>query len=214
MFKYLVLFLVLFLWPLQMASAQETPKAAFNQKYLEMVKAARNMPENFDFKAVRELYPKTSFYSPFGEMGYKDELLKLMEKARAGDKNAAQDSIKMADHHFAHYKSHFYIMGGIASKYIADDMKFHDWAVRGVINSMMADGNGSSTTSAIKVLDVGEEYFLIKGVFKGRPAGQSVLNKDGKVFDVMAYTDTAGNKKEVYFDVTGPFSAYPVSEKP
>ena len=203
---------IAFLWPLA-AWAQENPKARYDSEYLAMVARAHTMPEDFNFKALRKLYPKTSFYSPFGEMSYKDKLIENLEKAKQGDKAALAEANKIADEHFAHFRVHFYMMAAHLSKAVPGDAGFNDWALKGIAKSMLDGNDGSFPPAAIKVLDVSEEYFLVRLYFRGKPMGQSVLNKDGRIFDVLAYTDTAGNKKEAYFDIGIPFSAYPTELK-
>ncbi len=189
-------------------------KSQYDRAYLKMVENASSMPANFDFAKVRELYPRTSFYSPFGEMGYKEELFDALDKAKLGDQAALEEAHKISFVHFAHFKVHSYMLGAIASKSIPNTtFEFHKWALQNIGRSMIQGKNASSPANAIKVLDVSEEYLLIRTVFRGKAGGHSVLHENGRVYDVMNYTDEAGNKKTAYFDVTTPFASYPVDKK-
>jgi|GEM_PF-1790494 len=205
--KYLAIALFIALFAPAPAAAQ----SAYDKVYMEMVETAKTMPADFDFRMLRSTYIRTTFYDPFGENAYKQKLFALLDRAKAGDQAAQADAAMMADQYFASYKIHSYMAtSGLVTPQQA---KLHEWALKGIARSMIGADDGSSPEKAIKVIDVGEEYFLIRTYLLGKKTGQqSTLQKNGKVYDMVGYTDEAGNMKQAYFDVTIPFSKYPAGE--
>ena len=205
--KYFVLALLLAL----IAPAPLHAQSAYDKVYMEMVERAQTMPADFDFNTLRSTYIRTTFYDPFGEHAYKKTLFALLDKAKAGDAKAMADARMMAGQYFASYKIHSYM--ATSGLLTPEQTKFHEWALKGIARSMIGSDDASTPAKAIKVIDVGEEYFLVRSYLRGKSSGkQSTLQENGKIYDVIDYTDEAGVAKKAYFDVTIPFAKYPTSK--
>ena len=206
--KYFIAALLLAFFLPAPAQAQ----SAYDKMYMEMVEKAKTMPPDFDFRMLRGAYVRSSFYDPYGETAYKTKLFNLLDRAKAGDRAALKDANMMAEQYFASYKIHSYMATSEVLTTI--QINFHEWALKGIAASMIGTDDASSFEKAIKVIDVGEEYFLVRTYLKGKAqTRQSVQQKDGRVYDVIHYTDEKGEAREAYFDVTIPFSRYPVTEE-
>jgi hypothetical protein len=75
-----------------------------------------------------------------------------------------------------------------------------------------AGGDGTSIEKAVVILGADEmsgvkaEYTWLSGHYPGwKGTNQSLLNKDGKVYDVMDFTLPDGSKHTIYFDITDYF---------
>ena len=75
-----------------------------------------------------------------------------------------------------------------------------------------AGGDGTSIEKAVVILGADEmsgvkaEYTWLSGHYPGwNGTNQSLLNKDGKVYDVMDFTLPDGSKHTAYFDITDYF---------
>lgn len=75
-----------------------------------------------------------------------------------------------------------------------------------------AGGDGISLTKAVVILGATEstgvhaEYVWLGQHYPGwKGTNQSLLNQDGKVYDVMDFTLPDGSKHTIYFDITDYF---------
>ena len=67
-----------------------------------------------------------------------------------------------------------------------------------------AGGDGSSAEQAVIVNSVGEEYQWMQRHFPGfTPAKQSLEEIAGKHYDVLTWHNDRGEKRTVYFDISG-----------
>ena len=76
----------------------------------------------------------------------------------------------------------------------------------------VAGGDGSSVAKAVVILGatestgVGAEYDWLDAHFPGwKLSDQSLLNRDGRAYDVMNFTLPDGSKHSIYFDITDYF---------
>ena len=77
----------------------------------------------------------------------------------------------------------------------------HDVAV-GLIRSILSSGNGTSPTSAYKIICVREEYNVLSALGL-MPQSQSLVKKDGRDYDVLKVVDPKDKATvELYFDTT------------
>lgn len=67
-------------------------------------------------------------------------------------------------------------------------------------------GDGSSPEQAVVVGSVSEEYAWMQRNCPGfRPGMQALQEIDGKAFDVLTWQNDRGEKRTVYFDISGFF---------
>ena len=72
---------------------------------------------------------------------------------------------------------------------------------RAILDSILDSGDGNSPESAYVVINIIEEYAVLDH-FGLRLTNQSLLNKDGKVYDLVVGTAEDGTERDFYFDVT------------
>ena len=73
-----------------------------------------------------------------------------------------------------------------------------------ILDSILESGDGNSPESAYVVINIIEEYAVLDH-FGLRLSSQSLLNKDGRVYDVIVGTAEDGTERDFYFDVTSFF---------
>ncbi len=82
-----------------------------------------------------------------------------------------------------------------------DEAGFHQAVFRGLIDSIRNSGDGKSTATAWLVINVHEEYVLLR-VLGFQPSGQSLLQENGHSYDVMkAKSREDGSEQTFYFNV-------------
>jgi hypothetical protein len=203
----LLLLFALFLFPASAFSQNAQGKA--DRDYLALVEKAQSMPTDFDFGRLRSLYTQTSFYSPFGEAGYKQDLLNAFTAIDKGDLSKIPVVTKTGREHFGHYKSHTYL-GSFALRHpeAGMDRDLHGWALRGLAKAILNGKTGRSIEDAIKVIDVSEEYFVIRQFYRGSFKGQKLINRNGVPYDVTRVSGPDGKEFEAFFDISIPFAGY------
>jgi|SRR5688572_15665038 hypothetical protein len=68
------------------------------------------------------------------------------------------------------------------------------------------DRDGSTVEKAIPVKSVGAEYDWIKKTYPGsQVTQQALINKGKKHYDLLTFTTSSGETKQVYFDISSFF---------
>ncbi|HRI76182.1 MAG TPA: hypothetical protein PLX33_04245 [Alphaproteobacteria bacterium] len=213
-----IFFVVFFFAVVEPAAAQpqpapvSTPQAeslqAQDAAYLALVDAALQNPAAADFQAIRFAYAKSSFYHPYGG----DKIWKELDSAgKAARKNIAQlpAYTGLVRKHFGHYRSHvhaehLYQLGG-------DDfarLKPHKDFLAALIGSILKNGEGKALETALQIIDITEEYFLMRNVLRlQRIKKRPTLQQDGHIYDVFDAIDPrSGEKTVIYFNVDRVFA--------
>ncbi len=93
---------------------------------------------------------------------------------------------------------------GIAESEYADLIELADrrrQKAQAILDSILDSGDGNSPETAYVVINIVEEYAVLDH-FGLRLTSQSLLNKDGRVYDVIVGTAEDGAERDFYFDVT------------
>lgn len=196
-----------------LAAPENAPQAeksfqAQDAAYLALVDAALQNPAAADFQAIRFAYAKSSFYHPYGG----DKIWKELDSAgKAARKNIAQLPVYtgLVRKHFGHYRSHvhaehLYQLGG-------DDfaaLKPHKDFLAALIGSIFKNVDGKTPETALQIIDVTEEYFLMRNVLRlQRIKKRPTLQKDGHIYDVFDAIDPrSGEETVIYFNVDRIFA--------
>lgn len=181
------------------AESLQTQDAA----YLALVDVALQNPAAADFQAIRFAYAKSSFYHPYGG----DKIWKALDSAgKAARKDIAQlpAYIELTRKHFGHYRSHvhaehLYQLGG--EDFAA--LKPHKDFLAALIGSILKDVDGKTPETALQIIDITEEYFLMRNVLRlQRIKKRPTLQKDGHIYDVFDAIDPrSGEETVIYFNV-------------
>ncbi len=131
----------------------------------------------------------------------------VMTMARkSGDRN---EELKLAqellDRDFTNISAHYTFVKDTSVD--ANVREFHKEVIGGLLRSIRDSGKGVSTETAMYVINIGEEYDLI--YFSGmKPVKQSLIDENGRQFDVMETEDQEGKRYRMYFEVTDFFGHY------
>lgn len=184
-------------------------RSAADAKYLVLAEAAIKAPGMVDYAALRMAYAQTSFYSPYGGAF-------LTEKLEKAARDAIADPAKTADYqtlaraHLGHFASHVHALDlAQSAKPAFIDSAAHQKHLDGIIASIQKNGDGKTPETAFSVIDIQEEYMLMKDVLKVQGKKRPTLQKDGHVFDVFDYTGADGSTGTVYFNVDQIFARDP-----
>lgn len=82
--------------------------------------------------------------------------------------------------------------------------EFHRWVEMGLLKSLRSSGDGQSPETAMKVISVDEEYFILR-MMGQMPVSQALSRCAGSPCDIMTTTDPQSKQEHRwYFDVEIP----------
>lgn len=178
-------------------------------RYLALADAAIQAPGTVDYAALRRAYAQTSFYSPYGGAALAGKLDTALNAAleSAAAVKAYQDITRA---HLGHFASHMHALHAAQTKKPAFiDAAAHQKHLDGITGSILNSGNGKTPQTAYHVIDIQEEYMLMKEILKIQGKKRPTLQQDGHVFDVFDYTAADGSAATVYFNVDMIFARDP-----
>lgn len=188
-----------------------TPKdrSEADTRYLALAEAAIQSPATADYGALRMAYAQTSFYNPYGGPVV---TRKMTEAAQAAAADPAKiESLKHSiKEHLAHFATHRTLLH-FAANQKADfvDVKSHQAHLDGIIASIMKSGDGKSPQTAHHVIDIQEEYMVMRDIMKIKGQKRPTRPIDGHVYDVFDYQTADGTASAVYFNVDAIFARDP-----
>ncbi len=75
----------------------------------------------------------------------------------------------------------------------------------GLLSSITSTGDGKTPETAWHVSSVEEEYFVMR-MIGVKPGRQSLVNRNGRIFDALEVVDGKGVSRTLWFDITDFFS--------
>ncbi len=123
---------------------------------------------------------------------------------------ALKDAETVLESEYVNIDAHFVAYAANKELGAGDKAEFHLAVFRGLLNSIQSSGDGLKPETAGVVIDVSEEYVLLRALGY-QPAGQSVTHKDGHSYDIMKVKKREdGSEATFYFNVDIPFKHYGV----
>jgi hypothetical protein len=121
---------------------------------------------------------------------------------------ALKDAEAVLESNYVNIDAHFVALVANKEMGAMDKAEFHRTIFRGLINSIRNSGDGKSLETAWVVINVHEEYVLLR-VLGFRPSQQSLVNQKGHSYDVMKVKNAEdGTDQTFYFNVDIPFKHY------
>jgi hypothetical protein len=121
---------------------------------------------------------------------------------------ALKDAEAVLDSDYVNIDAHYVALLANREMGAADKAEFHRAVFRGLINSILNSGDGKSQEKAWIVINVHEEYVILR-VLGFKPSQQSLVNQNGHSYDVMKVKKADdGTDQTFYFNVDIPFKHY------
>jgi len=171
-----------------------------HSEYATLLSTLKAGNTNIDYGLLRLSYVESPEYKQAKDT---TEAEHGMSKA-LGSKNfseALKDAETVLASEYVNIDAHF--VEYIANREMgeADKAEFHHAVFRGLVDSILKSGDGKSTDKAWVVINVHEEYVVLR-VLGYRPGEQSLLNKDGHAYDEMKVKNVDdGTEATFYFNV-------------
>ncbi len=175
--------------------------------YLELVVKALASPDSVDYTPIRHAYIKTSFCTPtIGDAGMLSAMRKAYSEGRYDD--AILYGEKIVKGHFVNSRAHMTL--DMAYEKIGEQEKasFYYLIAYGLIQSILASGDGKSPKTAYQVIAVSEEY-VITDVLGYKVKKQSLLDHEGSSYDMLDVTNVKTEEETtIYFNIDIPMKLY------
>jgi hypothetical protein len=168
--------------------------------YEELVALAKQGNINIDYTTLRDAYARSSSYDPY--TGGTAQLRRPFEQAfAAGDcDSAVKQGQAILEKNFVSIDTHL-VLGTCHGRLGQTDRAEHHTAMaRGLIQSILATGDGKTPQTAFSVISVAEEYSLLR-VLGARKVQQALVDNDGHSYDLITVQTRSGATAEVYFNV-------------
>jgi hypothetical protein len=181
------------------ASAQDRAKA--EAEYVALLARVKKDPLPADVKRLRELYVRTDRYQPYGadhiasDTMFDDMDAKRWEQCRAS-------AGKTLERNYIDMNAHFGLMVCNREDGRRTEAAHHEAMLRGVIEAILASGDGKSMETAFVTYYTPEIYAFL-GVNGLQSLGQALADEDGQWFDIMTVKDReTGKQRSLYFNIT------------
>jgi hypothetical protein len=160
--------------------------------YHDLLTDAQANPDNADFHSLRMAYAHSQDYQPY----IQDEtnLQVLRTALHVGEHQRALDAIQaLLDYCYLDIEAH-----------MAADYVHHRTFAKGLIDAILATGDGQNYDTAFIAISVPEEYTLLR-LMRLKPAGQALQQHQGHWFDVFDVDHAqTGEPRKLYFNIDLP----------
>lgn len=173
--------------------------AAQAETYEEMVARVRAGDAAVDYRALRDAYAASPQYSPYG--GSDDARKAMRDGFVAGEcAKVLQAAEIVLTANFVDVQAH--MLSATCRERGGDQRSaaLHKAVAKGLLDSIVASGDGKSTKTAFVVISVDEEYVVLSSL-GWHMTQQSLINDDGHAFDAMQATSRTGENATFYFQI-------------
>jgi hypothetical protein len=171
--------------------------------YEEMLAAVQADPEGGDYHALRMAYARTDEYAPYVQDA--ENIEKLRAALTSRDMESALEAVaQLLAQNYLDIEAH------MAGDYVYtmleqyDDSAYHRAFARGLIQAILATGNGRGFETAFIVLTVSEEYTVLR-VMGLIPGNQQLVEHEGHWVDILSGRQRDKNETlDLYFNIDLP----------
>lgn len=197
----LLAFLAIALVPHRLAAADPP------SEYATLLASLKAGNTQIDYARLRLSYMDSPEYKKAKDTS--DAEKAMLEALNAKDyTKALKEAETVLDSEYVNIDAHFVAFITNRELGAADKAEFHRAVFRGLIDSIRNSGDGLSMEKAWVVINVHEEYILLRALGY-QPSEQSLLHKDGHSYDVMKVKNAKDGKEQTfYFNVDIPFKHY------
>ncbi len=180
-------------------------QAAAPGPYESLVARVKAGDTTVDYRALRDAYAESPLYQPYG--GDSDDAKRVMHEAfNAQDcAKVLPAAAKVLDANFVDIEAH--LLSGRCFELKGDEAKavFHRAIAKGLMDSIIASGDGKSTKTAFVVIAVDEEYAVLSAL-RFELVMQALIDENGHAFDKMDVKSATGETATLFFQIDRPMA--------
>jgi hypothetical protein len=176
------------------------PSALPSNDYVAMTERLKDGVNDINFGQLRKAAISQAKYNGYDQLDIKPVISAFGAHDWTGvqtlcDKQLAHDYLDISAH----------LLDALAADKLGrpDAAALHRRIWHGMVDAILASGDGKSAQTAFHVIGVDEEYFILR-IMRLKLGKQSLVVKDG-AFDVLDVADEQGTQHELWFDISGFF---------
>jgi len=189
--------------------AVAAPLAVSDQpsEYATLLASLKAGKTDIDYTRLRLSYMDSPEYKAAKDVSKSEDA--MTEALNKKDYPAAlKHAEAVLESNYVNIDAHFVAFVAHREMGATDKAEFHRTVFRGLVNSIRNSGDGKSPATAWVVINVHEEYVMLR-VLGFKPSQQSLVNQDGHSYDVMKVKNAEdGTEQTFYFNVDIPFKHY------
>lgn len=175
-------------------------RAADGPSYADLLAKLKAGDTKIDYMALRYSYAETDDYDGYGGAP-NDARRSMIQAFNARDCDAAlKHANAILDVFYIDIDTHIVASRCYGEKLDIGKSGFHRAVANGLEQSILASGDGKTPETALVVVLIDEEYYILRSK-NLKMSSQSLVHKDGHAYDLMAATDEKGNKVSLYFQI-------------
>jgi len=179
-------------------SALAHGKQKTSGEYDALVERVKQGDQTVDFRQLRIAYSESAHYSEGPDVSSQKKAMmqelrgKEFDKAIKDAGTVLESDYVDMDAHYAEYVAHRELKEQERSD-------FHKFVFEHLLHSITDHGDGKTTETAYQVIDVHEEYILLRSMGVGLPKSQALMNKDGHSYDEIKFVDPKSQEERTLF---------------
>jgi len=183
-------------------AAQDQPS-----EYATLLASLKAGKTDIDYTRLRLSYMDSPEYKAAKDTSKSEDAM-TEELNKKDYPSALKDAEAVLESNYVNIDAHYVALVANREMGAMDKAEFHRTVFRGLINSIRNSGDGKSLETAWVVINVHEEYVVLR-VLGFKPSGQSLVNQNGHAYDVMKVKSIEnGTEQTFYFNVDIPFKHY------
>jgi len=174
-------------------AAENTAKGKAKAKYEALVQRVRSGDQTVDLGELRQAAGEAGIESD------RDAREHLMTTARNHDFKKMEEAAEaVLKSNYADLDAHFFAR--VAAKELGkpEQEEFHRWVEMGLLQSLRNTGDGKSPETAMEVISVDEEYFILR-MMSQQLKRQELSTCAGARCDIMITTDPESKQEFMWF---------------
>jgi hypothetical protein len=185
--------------------AQQSPQKPKDPvAYDTLVDRVKHGDQTVNFRDLRIAYSN----SPAFDTGPDTTEQKRAMTAELKNKNykkAIENADVILDTNYVNMDAHFVEYVAYNELKNVERAEFHKYVLQALLKSITDSGDGKSVETAYEVIDVDEEYILLRFMGFGLPKKQSYLHKNGHAYDALILSAPSSSEETtLYFNVDIP----------
>ena len=176
-------------------------------EYATLLASLKAGKTDIDYTRLRLSYMDSPEYKAAKDTS-KSETAMFEELDKKDYPAALKDAEAVLESNYVNIDAHYVALVANREMGATDKAAYHRTVFHGLIDSIRNSGDGKSLETAWVVINVHEEYVMLRAL-GFRPSQQSLVNQNGHSYDVMKVKNAEdGTEQTFYFNVDIPFKHY------
>jgi hypothetical protein len=167
--------------------------------YEDLLEAAKGDPDTVDFTELRMAYAKSPGFSPHAD---RRAFISIAQTIDLEDPaSVIEGHNRVLDACYLNIFAHMALANGYAKQKDNVRSSYHRRFAKGLLDSILASGDGRSHDTAFKVIDISEEYAVMT-VTGLKPHEQGLQDHGGHWYDVLKVEHIqTGKQFKIFFNI-------------